>query len=102
MLPESRKSAEPLKVGCTGTSDPVDDPASEPAMARETEPMADAPADVGTRQLGGRRVGMRRKPHAGGALVLAINTGTEGMQSLTANQPQYKLAVYRGQIPHGV
>lgn len=43
MLPEGRKSAEPAKAGREGTSDPETGPASESAMERETEPMAEAP-----------------------------------------------------------
>ena len=42
-LPEGRKSAEPVKAGREGTSDPKNGPASESAMERETEPMVDAP-----------------------------------------------------------
>jgi hypothetical protein len=101
VLPGSHKSAEPIKVGRTGTSDAVSGPASELAMARETEPMADAPVDVGTRQLGSRRVGLWCEPQAGGVLVRAMNTRTGGTQ-LVARQPRYGLAWYRGQIPHGV
>jgi len=41
-LPEDRKSAEPVKAGREGTSDPKNGPASESAMERETEPMAEA------------------------------------------------------------
>lgn len=43
MLPGGRKSAEPAKAGREGTSDPKNGPASESAMERETEPMAEAP-----------------------------------------------------------
>ncbi len=43
-LPEGRKSAEPVKAGREGTSDPENGPASESAMERETEPMADSPS----------------------------------------------------------
>ena len=43
-LPERRKSAEPVKAGREGTSDPKNGPASESAMERETEPMAEAPS----------------------------------------------------------
>jgi hypothetical protein len=45
VLPEGRKSAEPVKAGREGTSDPNSGPASESAMERETEPMAEAPSD---------------------------------------------------------
>lgn len=101
VLRGSHKSAEPIKVGRTGTSDPVAGPASEPAMARETEPMVDASSDTGTCQLGSGRVGRRRMPKAGGALVCAMGTRTGGAQR-AARQPRYGLAWYRGRIPHGV
>ena len=42
-LPGGRKSAEPVKAGREGTSDPKSGPASESATERETEPMAEAP-----------------------------------------------------------
>lgn len=44
MLSEGRKSAEPAKAGREGTSDPNNGLASESAMERETEPMAEAPS----------------------------------------------------------
>ena len=43
-LPGGRKSAEPANAGREGTSDPQHGPASESAMERETEPMAEAPS----------------------------------------------------------
>ena len=46
VLPERRKSAEPVKAGREGTSDPKNGPASESAMERETEPMAEARHEV--------------------------------------------------------
>lgn len=101
VLTVRHKSAEPIKAGRTGTSDPVAGPASEPAMARETEPMVDAPGDLGTRQLGSGRVDRRRKPQIGGALVRAMVTWTGGAQR-AARQPRYGFAWYRGRIPHGV
>lgn len=101
VLPGSHKSAEPIEAGRTGTSDPVAGPASELAMARETEPMADASSDTGTRQLGSGRAGTWCEPRAGGALVLAMGTGTGGTQR-AAGQPRYGFAWYRGRIPHGV
>jgi hypothetical protein len=101
VLPGSHKSAEPIKVGRTGTSDPAAGPASELAMARETEPMVDASSDSGTRQLGSGRVGTWCEPRAGGALVRAMGTWTGGAQR-AARQPRYGLAWYRGRIPHGV
>ena len=100
-LPGTHKLAEPIKVGRTGTSDPVDGPASELAMARETEPMEDAPVDAVTRQLGSGRVGRWREPKAGGALVRTGSIRT-GAARYIARQPWYGLAWYRGQIPHGV
>lgn len=101
MLSVSRKSAEPIKVGRTGTSDPVSGPASEPAMARETEPMADASSNTGPRQLGSGRGDLWCEPQIGGELVRAMGTWAGGMQ-LIACQPRYGFAWYRGRIPHGV
>ena len=101
VLPASHKSAEPTKAGRTGTSDPVAGPASEPAMARETEPMADAPVDLSARQLGSGRVDLRCEPQIGGALVRGMNAWTGGARR-AAHQPRYELALYRGRIPHGV
>jgi hypothetical protein len=101
VLPMSHKSAEPIKVGRTGTSDPVLGPASEPAMARETEPMADAPVTNWTRRLGSGRDDLRCEPEIGGELVSAMGTRTGGARR-AARQPRYGLAWYRGQIPHGV
>lgn len=101
VLSGSHESAEPIKAGRAGTSDPVSGPASELAMARETEPMADAPVDVGTRQLGSGRVDLRRNPQIGGALVPGVNAGT-GDARRAARQPRYVLARCRGQNPHGV
>ena len=43
MLPAGHKSAEPVKAGRPGTSDPDYGPASVSVMERETEPMADVP-----------------------------------------------------------
>jgi hypothetical protein len=101
VLPAIHKSAEPVKAGRTGTSGPVGGPASELDMARETEPMEDASANVGTCQLGSGQDGRWRLPPAGGALVRAMNTWTGGTQR-AACQPRYGLARYRGRIPHGV
>lgn len=101
VLPANHKSAEPTKAGRTGTSDPGAGPASEPAMARETEPMADAPVDLNTRQLGSGRVDLRCEPQIGGALVRGVDAWTGGTQR-AARQPRYGLAWYRGRIPHGV
>lgn len=100
-LPGSHKSAEPIKAGKAGTSDPVSGPASEPAMARETEPMADAPFRHGPRRLGSGRVGLWRKPRTGEALVCAVCTRTGGARR-AARQPRHGLAWRRGRISHGV
>ena len=101
MISVNRKSAEPIKVGRTGTSDPVSGPASEPAMARETEPMADAPVEPRTRQLGSGRDDLWCEPRIGGVLVRAMCTRAGGAQP-AVRQLRYGLARYRGQIPHGV
>jgi hypothetical protein len=101
VLPVSHKSAEPIKAGWTGTSDLVADPASEPAMARETEPMVDASSPRNTRQLGSGRVGRWCEPRTCGALVRAMDTRTGGARR-AARQPRYGLARYRGRTPHGV
>ena len=101
VLPGSHKSAEPIKAGRPGTSDPAVGPASEPAMARETEPMVDAPGEPRTRQLGSGRDDLWCEPRIGGELVRAVCTRTRGAQP-AARQLRYGLAWYRGQIPHGV
>ncbi len=101
MLPVRRKSAEPIKVGQTGTSDPVAGPASEPAMARETEPMVDAPVDLNICQLGSGRIDLRRERQIGGALVHCVSKWTGGARR-AACQPRHELAVCRGPNPHGV
>lgn len=101
VLPVSHKSAEPIKAGRAGTSDPALGPASEPAMARETEPMADASLPVHTRQLGSGRVGLRCEPQICGALVRVMDTRIGGARR-AARQPRYGLARYRGRNPHGV
>jgi hypothetical protein len=77
-LPGRRKSAEPVKAGREGTSDPNNGPASESAMERETEPMAEASSEGSSptrkwvrqsqdlwsadAQLMGARQGRRGKP----------------------------------------
>ncbi len=101
VLPGSHKSAEPIKAGRAGTSDPVRGPASEPAMARETEPMADASLRAETRQLGSRRVGLWCEPQICGALARAMDTWAGGVRR-AVRQPRYELARYRGRNPHGV
>ena len=50
-LPGRHKSAEPVKAGREGTSDPDNGPASESAMERETKPMAESPS-VGSSPTG--------------------------------------------------
>jgi hypothetical protein len=100
-LPGIHKLAEPIKVGRTGTSDLVDGLASKLAMARETEPMADAPVDAITHQLGSEWVGWWRAPPAGGVLVRTALIRTGAAQHI-ARQPRYGIAWYRGRIPHGV
>lgn len=101
VLPGSRKSAEPIKAGRTGTSDPVAGPVSELAMARETKPMADASLPVHTRQLGSGRVGLWCEPQNCGALVRAMDTRTGGARR-AVRQSRYGLARYRDRNPHGV
>jgi hypothetical protein len=101
VLSVSHKSAEPIKAGHAGTSDPVAGPASEPAMARETEPMVDAPVDLNIRQLGCGRVELRCELWIVGVLVRAMDTWTEGAQR-AVRQSRYGLARYRDRIPHGV
>jgi hypothetical protein len=101
VLPRSHKLAEPIKAGRAGTSDPVRGPASEPAMARETEPAADASLHSDTCQLGSGRVDRRRKSPIFGALGRAMDTRTGGARR-AVRQPRYVLARYRGLIPNGV
>jgi hypothetical protein len=100
-LPGNRKLAEPIKAERAGTSDPVSGSASELAMARETEPMADAPFRDGACRLGSGRVDLSGKPRIGGVLVRAIWTRTGGAQ-LAVRQPRHEFAWRRGRIPHGV
>lgn len=101
MLPVRHKSAEPIKAGQTGTSDPVAGPASELAMARETEPMADAPVDLNIRRLGSGRIDLWLTPQVGGVLVRCLDVRTGGVRR-AARQQRYELAVCRCPIPHGV
>lgn len=101
MLPVRHKSAEPIKVGQTGTSDPVAGPASKLAMARETEPMVEAPVDLNIRQLGSGRVDLWCELQIGGALVRGVDARTGGARR-AARQPRHELAVCLGQNPHGV
>ena len=101
MLPVRRKSAEPIKVGQTGTFDPVAGPVSEPAMARETEPMVEAPVNFGTRQLGSGRDDSWCELRIDGALVRGVNARTGGARR-AARQPRHQFAVCRGRNPYGV
>ena len=101
VLTRSHKSAEPIEVGRAGTSDPVSGPACELAMARETEPMADAPSEHASRQLGSGRVGLWREPQSGGALVRSGVLRT-GDARLVVHQLRRVLALRRSRIPHGV
>lgn len=101
VLSGSHKSAEPIKAGRAGTSGPARGPASKPAMARETEPMADAPLHSDTREFGSMRVGPWREPRICGALVRVMDTRTGGARR-AARQPRYGFARYRDPIPHGV
>ncbi|CAD7338138.1 hypothetical protein SPHS8_01909 [Sphingobium sp. S8] len=99
VLPRSHKSAEPIKAGRAGTFGPARGLASEPVMARETEPMADASLHVDTCQS--RQVGSWRESRTCGVLIRVVNTWTGGARR-AARQPRYELARYRGQNPHGV
>ena len=101
VLPVRHKSAEPIEAGRAGTSDPVSGPACKPAMARETEPMADASLEIKSRQLGSGRDGRRLASGTGGVLVRARVTRTGGAR-YAARQPWRGLAWRRGQSPHGV
>lgn len=101
VLPGSHKSAEPIEAGRAGTSDPVGGPACEPAMARETESMADASSENGSRQLGSRRVGLWCEPQSGGALVRSEVLRTGGVRH-AVRQPRRVLAWRRDRIPHEV
>ena len=101
VLPRSHKSAEPIKAGRAGTSDPARGPASEPAMARETEPMADASSNTGPRQLGSGRGDLWCELQIGEVLVRFMRTWTGGTQH-AARQLRYGFAWCRGQISHGV
>jgi hypothetical protein len=101
VLTASHRSAEPTKAGQTGTSDPVTGPASEPAMAKETELMVDAPVDLNTRQLGSGRDDLRCEPQIGGVLTRGVNARAWDAQR-TVHQSRYGFALYRDQIPHGV
>jgi len=101
VLSVRHKSAEPIKAGQTGTSDLVAGPASEPVMARETEPMVEASLPLNTRQLGSGRGHLRRKPPVCGALVCSMDVRTGGAQ-FAARQPRRGFAWRRGRIPHGV
>jgi hypothetical protein len=85
VLSVSHKSAEPIKAGHAGTSDAVAGPASEPVMARKTEPMMDAPVDLNIRQLGCGQVELRCELWIVGVLVRAMDTWTKARSVLYAS-----------------
>lgn len=101
VLPGSHKSAEPIEAEWAGTSDPVSGSACKPAMARETEPMADASLEYGTCQLGSGRVGPWLALGTGGGLVRAEDTRTGGVRP-AARQLRRVFAWCRSRNPHGV
>lgn len=101
VLPGSHKSAEPIEAGRAGTSGPVHGSACEPAMARATEPMADASLLDVSRQPGSGRGDLRTKTQFGGALIRAEPTRI-GDERNSARQPRRVLAWRQGRIPHGV
>ena len=94
--PVSHKSAEPVKVGRSGTSAQAG-PASMPVRGRVIEPMLEAPLQHGIRQTGGGRIGRK----AGGAPIPAGMTGIRGTRH-HVRQPAAQLAVAAGRNPHGV
>ena len=97
VLPARHTSAEPVKAGQAGTSDPVPGPASVSVMERETEPMADAPSKGSSpnRKWARRSQDLRS---AGSPW----RDGTRGCSKGTGRQPPGKPARPGGQIPHGV
>jgi hypothetical protein len=97
VLPARHKSAEPVKAGQEGTSDPSPGPASMSVMVRATEPMAEAPLRVTspTRKWVRRSKDLR----SAGSLLRDANRRRPnhfGRQSLG------KPARPKDQIPHGV
>jgi hypothetical protein len=97
VLPGRHKSAEPVKAGQAGTSDPVPGPASVSVMERETEPTADAPSRGSSpiRKWARRSQDLR----SAGSLLRDANRGcSKGI----GHQPSGKPARPEGQIPHGV
>jgi hypothetical protein len=97
VLPARHKSAEPVKAGQEGTSDPSPGPASMSVMVRATEPMAEAPLRVTspTRKWARRSKDLR----SAGSLLRDANRRRPnhfGRQSLG------KPARPKDQIPHGV
>jgi len=97
VLPASRKSAEPVKAGWTGTSAPVTDPASESAMERATEPMVDAPVEDGACRRGSGQVG-----HKAGEALDRCARWRSGDVRETGHQPAGESVVPAGQSSHGV
>lgn len=97
VLPAGHKSAEPVKAGRAGTSDPDYGPASVSVMERETEPMADAPLR-GTSPM---RKWARRSQDLWSAGSL-LRGGNRGSSKRIGHQPSGKPARPEGQNPHGV
>lgn len=97
VLPVRHKSAEPIEARRAGTSDPVSGPACKPAMARETEPMADASLENGACQLGSGRVGLRAR-----GVLARFGDVRAGGARRAVRQPRRVFALCRGRSPHGV
>lgn len=97
VLPARHKSAEPVKAGQEGTSDPSPGPASVSTKVRATEPMADAPS----RGPSSIRKWARwsKDLWSAGSLLRDAN---RGRAENSARQPLGKPARPKGQIPHGV
>ena len=97
VLPAGHKSAEPVKAGRPGTSDPDYGLASVSVMERETEPTADAPS----RGASPMRKWARRSKDLWSAGSL-LRDANRGCPSDFGHQPSGKPARPEGQIPHGV
>ena len=96
MLPARHKSAEPVKAGQEGTSDPSPGPASVSIMVRATEPMADAPSRVSPPIRKWAR--WSKDLWSAGSLLRGEN---RGCPDYSEHQPSGKPARPEGQIPHG-
>ncbi len=96
VLPGRRKSAEPVKAGREGTSGPDNGPASESAMERETEPMAEAPSE-GTSPT--RK--WVRQPQGLWSADAQLMGARQGHRA-TRGQPPGRPARPGGRSPHGV